>query len=409
MRKIVSLITVVLIGMNLQAQTQAELNNKLNSWSVGINTGHIYDLFVTSRDGDQASGDLKGLNGDKTSFDLGYGIYVEKQFNPLFGLQLGFNGGNITGANEFEYYEGSFSDLNLNMTFNFSNLGLKNMQSPWNFYARTGLGLLSYTSERFLIFDDASNNEEESSTLSTNLGLGLRYQINTHWRAELQTNYQAVFNDGFDGWDYGSGADQFIYTSLGVAYTFGDSKKSSMEQVNFFSDEYLSISQGKPAVVNEIDTALINQLEAQLEEEKAAAEKRQELIIEQGKLIDQQQKRLAALESRKNTSVSTENRSIYFESTSFKLTKEAEKELMALALALHTNDQLKVTIVAYTDQYGEEKYNAQLRNKRAESVMRFLMNKMDIPSNRISKQMKNETLKGESIQHLNRRVDLEIH
>lgn len=406
MRNLILLTIGLLFGFGLQGQTQTRVKKNLNTWTVGVNAGHLYDLLVTSKDGSQASGDLKGLSGTKTNFDLGYGLYVEKQFNPLFGLQLGLNGGNITGANELEYYEGSFTDFNLNMTFNFSNLGLLNMDSPWNLYSKAGLGLMSYSSERFLNFDDASNNSEENSVLSSNFGLGLRYQINNKWRLEIQSNYKAVFNDGFDGWDYGSGADQFIYSSVGVAYTFGNRKNASMEQVNFFSDQYLNISSKTIESVQQIDTIRIAQLEQQLEEEEMKSAKQEELLNQQKTSLQLQDERLKKLENQ-SRSISI-SRSIFFIQNSSVLTKEAKEELTSLSIVLASNEETKIRITAFTDKYGDEDYNAKLRERRAAIVEKFLMENLSVAQSRIEKQTKDQIIKGESIQSLNRRVDLEL-
>ena len=78
--------------------------NPLKSYSAGIRLLHLYDLPSYRFDTD-LSRDMKGLNGSKTRFDVGIDLYAEKQFTPLLGVQLGFRYGQLTGANEVEYYK----------------------------------------------------------------------------------------------------------------------------------------------------------------------------------------------------------------------------------------------------------------------------------------------------------------
>lgn len=78
----------------------------------------------------------------------------------------------------------------------------------------------------------------------------------------------------------------------------------------------------------------------------------------------------ATLQSVENISLVLDN--ITFEYNSYELTAGSYEELGKLVSYLKENDQYKVEISAHTDNAGAEKYNLQLSNLRANSVLQFL-------------------------------------
>ncbi|MCS6978691.1 MAG: OmpA family protein [Flavobacteriales bacterium] len=64
---------------------------------------------------------------------------------------------------------------------------------------------------------------------------------------------------------------------------------------------------------------------------------------------------------------------IYYEYDSYLLTEESKKELMKLVKLLKETPEVKVQLNSHTDERGSETYNLKLSEKRAESVMNFLM------------------------------------
>lgn len=66
---------------------------------------------------------------------------------------------------------------------------------------------------------------------------------------------------------------------------------------------------------------------------------------------------------------------IYYDYNSYKLTKGAEKELDILAKIMLDNNNLKIQLSAHTDSRGENIYNQELSQKRAESAKNYLINK----------------------------------
>lgn len=63
----------------------------------------------------------------------------------------------------------------------------------------------------------------------------------------------------------------------------------------------------------------------------------------------------------------------HFEYNSIDLDDETEKYLSELSATLTENENLKLKIIGYTDNRGNEKYNLHLSRKRAEEVKKFLV------------------------------------
>ncbi|WP_425390276.1 OmpA family protein [Ekhidna sp.] len=78
----------------------------------------------------------------------------------------------------------------------------------------------------------------------------------------------------------------------------------------------------------------------------------------------------ATLQSVENISLVLEN--ITFEYNSYELNAGSYEELNKLVSYLQENEQYKVEISAHTDNAGPEKYNLQLSNLRANSVLQYL-------------------------------------
>lgn len=106
-------------------------------------------------------------------------------------------------------------------------------------------------------------------------------------------------------------------------------------------------------------------------------------------------------------------RNIYFDNNTANLKQESFKELKKLEKLLKKNGTLKVEISAHTDNRGAADYNRQLSQKRAESVVRYLVRK-GIPAKRIIAKgygedrpmaSNDDELEG---RELNRRVEFEV-
>jgi outer membrane protein OmpA-like peptidoglycan-associated protein len=73
---------------------------------------------------------------------------------------------------------------------------------------------------------------------------------------------------------------------------------------------------------------------------------------------------------------------IFFDTNSANLKPESETQLNQMVLFLSKNKNLVVEIGGHTDNVGTQKYNEELSQKRAETVVKYLTDK-GIPENRL--------------------------
>lgn len=74
---------------------------------------------------------------------------------------------------------------------------------------------------------------------------------------------------------------------------------------------------------------------------------------------------------------------IYFDTDSHTIKPESEPTLKAIADMLKADNSLKVFVVGHTDMTGSLEHNMELSQKRAESVMKALINKYEIEATRL--------------------------
>lgn len=386
----IALITLFLFSFSLSAQDGSEAESEeplgeiqtsqLRGWSIGIRGMWLYDLESTLYDGN-ISEDPRGLNGDNTSFDLGFDIYVEKQFTPFFGLQAGYRMGAMSGATSTEYYANDFSEFRLGASLIWSNLDPNHTNSKWNFYNGVGASFGSFEANRFLEFDDSENGSVDDSYGGIYVSGGIMYELAPSWRIELDAAYNIVRNDGFDGFDYATGWDPYLNVGIGIAYTFGNKEYPAMYAGNYFEAPYSDLAKTK-ARVNELEGRVSN-LEAsssrrddKLNEIKSDNEKRDQALAKADKMLES---KIADLERGPEKSTLAPKAVVFFDFDSSVLNSEAKEELLKSLAGLSE----PLVISAYTDDVGSDDYNANLREERALAVKDFLVNELKISESQI--------------------------
>lgn len=375
------------------AYGQSQESN-LKTWSIGARAVHLYDLPSYKFD-TETSKDMKGLNGDNTKFDLGFDIYVEKQFTPFWGVQVGFRAGGLTGANDVEYYENSFYEGTADLLFNLSNLDKKHINSRWNYYARLGMGMGNFTSERFLAEDNSPNGSFDDNYWEGRAGAGVQYEINSSWRVELDVAYNVAFNDGFDGYNNASGSDPYLSTALGVAYTFGKKEDKPMYAVNFFSPEYFG---GE----TEADRNQATPVDSTLAKELASAK---EKMDEMDATIARQEAALEELKAEKQKVEATKQYKefVFFDFDSAQMTEAVKRELVKSMSGVSG----KVKLTGYADNTGSSDYNEKLKQRRADAVKQFLVDGLQMNAADISVELAGSVEDVKNNEFLNRKVVVE--
>ncbi len=402
---ILSLSALMLSG--LQAQ-------ELNTWTIGLHAGNLYDLPITGLDQESLGAhDLEGLNGDKTDFDIGYGLYVEKQVTPTWGVQAGFTTGDMTGANATEYYNATITNFDLNVTYNFTNLLLDRDETKFSLFGKFGGAAMMYESERFFISDDFNTSEGglklDENALVLNGGFGVRYTVSNRIRLELTSMYNHMLEDGLDGYKYdGASSDQFLTTSFGVGITLGKNDKSMHNTPKFSKNYFWAAESTQENIQPDADYI------AQTVEEAIANVKK--INANQSEKIKGLEARLKAhnvliedLKKRKHDVADINiSKTVYFRTASTVLAPEDQIVLAEVAAYLKANKQLNVTLTGYADKYGSETFNSELRANRANAVKDYLLNSFGIKGDRISIDTSMDMVQGDDSQHLNRKVEIVV-
>jgi opacity protein-like surface antigen len=229
------LFSILAFNINNVLQAQVQEGKKYNSgFAVGVNASHLYEFRMASYD-QLESGFLvegtRGMYGDKTAFDLGYGLDLSYFISSKWNMELYYQNASMTGANEIEFYK---ANMNLfGIAFNYDIFSFtQNQEQNLVPYVRASLSYLQFDSERRFVFDESLQSERDGNTWMVGLGAGLRYHITDQIQINLHTEYSRAFNDAITGWDYGKARTNLLRTTLGLKYTFGKGKHINRQRAN---------------------------------------------------------------------------------------------------------------------------------------------------------------------------------
>jgi len=97
---------------------------------------------------------------------------------------------------------------------------------------------------------------------------------------------------------------------------------------------------------------------------------------------------------------------VYFGFNSASVSGSEQRAIAAMASAMRSNSEMKVTLVGYADKQGLESYNLKLSERRAKAVMDALVNSYGIDAARISTMGKGASEMAASDRNdMNRRVE----
>lgn len=163
---------------------------------------------------------------------------MEKQFSPVFGLRGQALPGQLAGSRrqrklqfQTDYYEFSLqSSLNINNIF-----ARYNESRPVNVYILLGLGLCNYNTELMDMTTKASIRKVgfgngkgiQGRTLEGVFigGLGLDFRLSDRLSIRLESADRIMNSDMLDASVGGFKYDVYNYSSLGISYKFGYSKR----------------------------------------------------------------------------------------------------------------------------------------------------------------------------------------
>jgi len=235
-----------------------EGQNKMNTWSVSAYGG------ITRFFGDLRQYDFK--RGEKESLTGAWGLSVNKQITPLFGAQITFSNGSLSGSKKdvqgidlatrqplvdengipvlYDVYfkSPSYIQATLDGTVNLNRLFFGyNKMRRWKMDLHAGFGIMYFYSELYDMFDDRlllrSNTEASSKTAGTwnrngstytrewvfPLGLSFHYELSPRFDLGLSFTYNHVNTEKID-LTVGSLTDYDRQSGLWGFY-MGESKK----------------------------------------------------------------------------------------------------------------------------------------------------------------------------------------
>jgi outer membrane protein OmpA-like peptidoglycan-associated protein len=358
-------------------------SEKFNRFAIGLRGSHLYDLKFTGYDRigfDVVGNDVWGLNGEKTRFDMAGGFDLSYFFSPLFSIDAGIDFGSMTGANDVEYYNSTVRFYSFG-----ANLSLKRNKNVENYrwvpFARISTGLVDYDAERFFISDDGRISGESGTAFQMGIGLGMRYHITNNLHGFISTEFRTVFNDGFDGYDYGSGRDHLMQTMIGIRYTLGKGKH--VDQTPAWQDARLTDAITQMQTIEDTISALQQGLISLSDLTEGELEK---VAARQADLKSELKEEIAELRRRQQQKELSSNNllsySVFFGFNQHQLTAEHKRQLMPLVSLMRNESRVKAYVAGFTDKVGSASANERVRELRSNAVVDFFTS-MGISSDRI--------------------------
>jgi len=306
-----------------------------------VNYGMVFDENHSDLDIDEHSPDLyseyNNRDDVKNAYKLSGGYYLNN--NLLIGLS--YMNSEIAGSNDIEFWDGEFTETSLFAEYEFfkkDGLGL---------YATGGGGKIEFDAFRSLMLDDGQVplNSYSGSSIKYQYGGGITYVVNDFIELNLELLRNIVNHDGFDGWDYGSGEDRYLYKSIGISFLFSSDDNNEMQELEETIEDPVVIEE-----TEQIEEDIIEVIEEVTEEVI-------EIVIEQPveKIIIQEPVEY--------------NFTIFFDSDSDVLLDLSANTIAEIYKLLSNDTDYTVLLSGYSDTDGTESYNLDLSEKRTTKVL----------------------------------------
>lgn len=372
------------LGMLLMTATTAFGQWSPNAWSVQVDGGLLYDIYSPGKDQnivDIPVKDMRSFYSDLDQFNPNINLHVTYASSPLWGITAGYGFGTLTGSNETDHYKAQLHSFDAGIKFFSTNLNPAMDGSKWALTPQALLSYTNYTSELSFLSDGTLQNVENTGAFGHVLGAELSYNANENWSFYGLFQHRTVYSDGLDGWDYGSGSDAYLKMNLGVKYRFTSKNEDALNT----SDRNLW-SSATLAAIPSIGETLVGQSD-DLEKSTAALKKEVAAQVaaqaEAAEVMSKElEQKMAELRKKDNELFEKVNQSaIFFASESARLTPEMRQELFKFQKNLEGSSwegSYEVIITAFTDRYGDASYNANLREKRADAVVKYLQEELGL-------------------------------
>lgn len=254
--KCLPLAAAMLIAGTSQAQ---ETPMPLTTWSIGVNAGVLTPISP-----------LGGKNDfSNWKSNLGYGLYIKKQFTPYFSLRLDGVRGKLSADNSEPYDSGvtPVSTVNafetdltysgsLNAVVNLFNIDMFKKQDNLQLYASAGAGLAGYQVKTSPTAGGALSDYAGGKTISELIipvGLGAKFRVAEKINFDLGWTVNFVDGDNLDGL-YKLNNDKYSYAYAGLEFALGTGKQKAWHNpVALTYDEALAAKQAAAAMKSDLD------------------------------------------------------------------------------------------------------------------------------------------------------------
>tara|TARA_B100000900_G_scaffold406363_1_gene417273 strand:+ start:583 stop:1206 length:624 start_codon:yes stop_codon:yes gene_type:complete len=187
----------------------AQINDDLY---LEFNMVFVDDLEYTNKDINLFSPDMSSGHNNKSDIEQGVSMSFGYNFSDKLSFGVSYIEADISASNDIEYFVGNFTDKSV-----FANYDLCNIQKIVCF-VHASMGEVEYSASRFLVYDDSELpiNSPNGKANKKALGLGLQMDLKNHTAIVAKYIINEIEDDGFDGWDYGSGVDRYATMSIGL-------------------------------------------------------------------------------------------------------------------------------------------------------------------------------------------------
>ena len=240
---------------------------------------------------------------NKNEWRIGYGLILNWQISPVFGIREQLLNGKLSGTNREvnKYFVANILSGNISSSVNFSNLFFKYKPDRFfSVYGIAGIGLSNWRTEMKDLQSDkvlASNGTGNGRglwgrTLEGNipLGIGFNFRINNNFVINLENTFYGFNSDKLDTKVSGSKYDMFSYSSLGLTYKFTKKQKSPIiiKELIIDSDKEKALlpkTELDTNIVTETPNKVVTNNQIVEQKEKALEEEKQKIQREKIKAI----------------------------------------------------------------------------------------------------------------------------
>jgi OOP family OmpA-OmpF porin len=208
-----------------------------STWSIGLNVGGLMPM--------SAFGGRNDFSEWETN--LGYGLYVKKQFSHVFGLQADFLGGKLSANNNRLWaglpppspYKSFSTDLNwsasLSAVATLGNINWSQLNTSIKPYLSLGMGAVGYESTLTTVENVEVNGHPNGAVTTMFIPVGIGFKARMSPSINLDFGYKVGFVDADDLDGYYKEPivnDRFSYGHIGLEFVINGKQKTQLARHN---------------------------------------------------------------------------------------------------------------------------------------------------------------------------------